>query len=224
MPAALTRCDCIVNCNHKYPEITIGTRYNHRRDDKIDKIQAILAGDSLNNIGSRRHNHGRSSQHPGIPQSGPRHSSHSHPYPSSHPPPFQSHSREPPRAQTTHGPHLPRQTSEHPHSGHHTPAPATSSSFPLTGRTEAALKLMEAEIWARSLMFSTSLATPLVFVNKPVEHGVYQHQSMLVPNTGLYSLKSGVLVNANFLEHENRLWELIGQAHIRPPCGGKDKL
>ncbi|KAF8160468.1 hypothetical protein K438DRAFT_1495782, partial [Mycena galopus ATCC 62051] len=30
--------------------------------------------------------------------------------------------------------------------------------------------------------------------------------------------------NANFLEHENRLWELMGQAHILPPCHGKNEL
>ncbi|KAJ6450224.1 hypothetical protein C8R47DRAFT_998947, partial [Mycena vitilis] len=30
--------------------------------------------------------------------------------------------------------------------------------------------------------------------------------------------------NANFLENENRLWEILGLVHILPPCDRKDRL
>jgi hypothetical protein len=74
-------------------------------------------------------------------------------------------------------------------------------------------------------MISASLATPLLFVNKPAEHGVYQHQTGVhLPNSGIYKLMEGAPVNANFLEQENRLWELIGLAHILPPCNSKTRL
>lgn len=230
MPNQLTRCDCIVNCNHTYPEITVGTRYNHRKDDRINEIQATLARD--NPARSHRHQGETSpitssimevyniSALQAYPQSGSHMaiaSSHHHPYPSQHatrsqhlppPQPVQSSAHRPP------DPHLSHDT----HSN-------LALSRPLTGRTEAAIKLMESEIRTRHFMISASLATPLLFVNKPAEHGVYQHQTGVhLPNSGIYKLMEGAPVNANFLEQENRLWELIGLAHILPPCNSKTRL
>ncbi|KAF8163876.1 hypothetical protein K438DRAFT_1775785 [Mycena galopus ATCC 62051] len=199
-----TRCDCIVNCNHQDPEITIATRYNHRKDEKIENIRAALAGNSsINDAGYRGHFQGRRIQHPRTTHSAaPGNSLHTHPYPAAQHPPSQSGSRR----------HLQPQGPEPLEPvPHHNPPPASST---LTGKTEAALKLMGMEVRARASTLHTSLATPLVFANNPENHGVYNHVPTLVVNS----------VNANFLEHENRLWELMGQAHILPPCRGKNEL
>ncbi|KAJ6543708.1 hypothetical protein DFH09DRAFT_928400, partial [Mycena vulgaris] len=83
---------------------------------------------------------------------------------------------------------------------------------------------MESELIIRSQITFTSLATPLVFVNRPAENGVYTNETPLVPNTGLFRLNSTARINAAFLEHENRLWELVGLAHFLPPCTRKDEL
>jgi hypothetical protein len=109
-----------------------------------------------------------------------------------------------------------------PFAGNTTPIPAQNTT--ISARTKAALELIGSEIETRSQLTFTSLATPLVFANKPEENGAYKHQLLHIPNTGLYRLKSTVRTNARFLEHENRLWELLGLAHLIPTCSTKDKL
>ncbi|KAJ7454114.1 hypothetical protein FB451DRAFT_1049806 [Mycena latifolia] len=99
-----------------------------------------------------------------------------------------------------------------------------SDSNELEPHTGAAVQLIASEIQQRSLLFSTSLATPLVFVNTPAEHGAYVHITENIPNSGEYRLKNGSRVNSPFLEHENRLWELLGLTHILPLCRAKNDL
>lgn len=153
--------------------------------------------------------------------------------PQSHVPQSSAHHRRPqhaasqpvPRARANE--YMPRDSFDRPRaqpylspSRHTTPNPIPA----LTSRTEAALQLMESEIRTRSLFSSTSLATPLVFVNKPAEHGTYIRQTVLIPNSGPYRLKPGVRANADFLQNENRMWEMMGLAHLLPPCDRKNKL
>ncbi|KAJ7769626.1 WD40-repeat-containing domain protein [Mycena maculata] len=38
----VTRCDCLVNCQHKYPEITVGTRANHRQLGEVRVLDSGL--------------------------------------------------------------------------------------------------------------------------------------------------------------------------------------
>jgi hypothetical protein len=199
MPDDLVQCDCRSACHHQYPEMTRGTRANHRKDDRIVAIQATL---------DQRH---------------------AQPHPYTTPQQRQSH------------PHMPIrnvrfQTNTAPVTNLQLGA-AISQSTPqvsapdqhsleqsLSARTIAALELMEAEIRARSHLTITSLATPLIFVNKPSEHGPYKYQLLHVPNTGLYRLDSKARINAAFLEHETRLWELLGLAHLMSPSRRKDEL
>jgi hypothetical protein len=83
---------------------------------------------------------------------------------------------------------------------------------------------MESEIRARSWLSFADLATPLVFVQQPSENGMYEHKFTHIPNTGKFMLNPGDRVNQSFLEHENRLRELLGLAHLLPPCAAKDQL
>ncbi|KAJ7615104.1 hypothetical protein DFH06DRAFT_1013702, partial [Mycena polygramma] len=71
-----------------------------------------------------------------------------------------------------------------------------------------------------------SLATPLVFANQPAQGSPYPPERPLdlEPNSGTFRLSQNDRVNFAFLEQENRLRELLGGAHLLPPCARKDEL
>lgn len=194
MPKALTQCDCLVHCHHRYPEITVGTRRNHRKDERIIEVQA--------SFGQAPQSHTR----PHMTAPMPRHR------------PAPTVQEQVPTASAASHPHPPLQP--HPI----IPASNNSSSRQLSARTEAAIELMESELRTRSWLFHTSLATPLVFANKPADHSPYQHEIPLIVNSGIYRLKSAAQANFLFLEQENRLREMIGLAHLLPQSQRRDEL
>ncbi|KAJ7020103.1 hypothetical protein C8F04DRAFT_974788, partial [Mycena alexandri] len=82
---------------------------------------------------------------------------------------------------------------------------------------------MRSEIESRAALLPISLATLLVFSNNPADHP-YQPERTLRPNSGKYRLQPSVRTNVPFLEHENRVWEILSLAHLLPPYPGKDAL
>ncbi|KAJ7898767.1 hypothetical protein B0H13DRAFT_1884136 [Mycena leptocephala] len=211
MPQGLTRCDCRVYCDHSYPEITIGTRANHRKDEKIMDIQARL-GRAPYIRGHRVDIHTRH-RDPHLPPFRPERAQDTTNGPSS----SRAHGPEPSRS----GVHRPQPSSSHPRPPDR--GRLSTQTSPHTGHTEAALEMMESEIRMRALSFSTSLASPLVFVNEPANLP-YIHEATLTPNSGTYQLKPAARVNVSFLEHENRLWEILGLVHVLPPCARRDEV
>lgn len=193
MPNPLVQCDCLGHCNHTYPEVSSTTKYNHRRDDRIREVQAILLGEL-----PPRHR-----------ETGPDRTHRNHTSQSQRPHPFGTGTPGP--SQPNRGP---------------TPANPLPPPVPLSDRVTTALQLIESELHLRLRLPTTSLAKPLVFVNKPADHGVYERERPrpLIPNSGIYRLQVGATANRDFLEHESRLWEMLGHIHLLPASDRKDEL
>lgn len=85
---------------------------------------------------------------------------------------------------------------------------------------------MEAEIQSLVRIPHASLDTPFVFILEPADNGVYDktEDQGHGPNTGKHRLKVGLAANQRFLEHENRLWQILGHTHLLPACEQKDSF
>lgn len=213
MPNDIVHCDCLGNCFHQFPEITRGTRYNHRKDDKILSIQAnILAG---RQSGPQFHSN-PNRNHQQAPYTQAR-DNHYHVR-------FHSQNSQRPTSQVQENRNAPATLVPVAEQSPNTIGSNTRSTRVLSARTETALKLIHSEVIARSQLTFAHLATPLVFIHIPADNGIYKHQLQRIPNTGLYKLDSRARINTSFLEQENRLWELLGLAHFLPACAQKDEL
>lgn len=245
MPNGLTQCDCGVYCHHKFPEITTSTRANHRQDEEIMAIQAEMARDRNHNHRSRppyrasrsseretlshsNLNRPHSGRNPGHGHRGYDHNAGADPH--------RHHRRFPQPPRTPRSPSIARPGSpppSQPHRSSHSqgvaPAAVTAAVAPSPrpsrpdARTEKALQQMRSEIESRAALLPISLATLLVFSNNPADHP-YQPERTLRPNSGKYRLQPSVRTNVPFLEHENRVWEILSLAHLLPPYPGKDAL